>query len=127
MVSKYKHSLKTWRLYHKYILNEKQVNLCYTVALIAPCPILGPIKNGVITHVTRKGGGEVEIKCHANYTLFGSSRLSCINGEWSSSIPSCKGIFHSSNSHQSRSEKKRKSKFSRPPTGRHLVSCQLHM
>ncbi|XP_066021713.1 CUB and sushi domain-containing protein 1 isoform X2 [Pocillopora verrucosa] len=59
---------------------------------IAPCPILGPMRNGVITYVTRKGGGEVEIKCHANYTLSGSSRLSCINGEWSNSVPSCKAL-----------------------------------
>ena len=67
--------------------------------------MLGPVKNGVITHVTRKGGGEVEIKCHANYTLFGSSRLSCINGEWSSSIPSCKGMSHTCNFHWFRSKK----------------------
>ena len=85
---------------------KKWINYCYTVALIASCPILGPMRNGVITYVTRKGGGEVEIKCHANYTLSGSSRLSCINGEWSSSIPSCKGMSHTCDSHQSRSKEK---------------------
>ena len=86
---------------------EKKSKLCYTIALIAPCPILGPMRNGVITYVTRKGGGEVEIKCHANYTLSGSSRLSCINGEWSNSVPSCKGMSHTCDCHQSRSKKKK--------------------
>ena len=86
---------------------EKISKLCYTIALIAPCPILGPMRNGVITYVTRKGGGEVEIKCHANYTLSGSSRLSCINGEWSNSVPSCKGMSHTCDCHQSRSKKKK--------------------
>ena len=97
-------------------VEEKTSKLCYTVTLIASCPILGPIRNGVITHVTRKSGGEVEIKCRANYTLFGSSKLSCINGEWSSSIPSCKGMSHTCD-HQSRN-KKRKANFH----GLHLAS-----
>ena len=97
-------------------VEEKTSKLCYTVTLIASCPILGPIRNGIITHVTRKSGGEVEIKCRANYTLFGSSKLSCINGEWGSSIPSCKGMSHTCD-HQSRN-KKRKANFH----GLHLAS-----
>ncbi|XP_078348233.1 sushi, von Willebrand factor type A, EGF and pentraxin domain-containing protein 1-like [Oculina patagonica] len=59
---------------------------------IASCPVFGPIKNGIITYVTLKGGGEVEIKCRANYTLVGSPKLSCINGRWNGSLPSCKGL-----------------------------------
>ena len=55
--------------------------------------MFGSIKNGVITHVTLKEGGEVEIKCRTNYTLVGSPKLSCINGRWNDSLPSCKGWY----------------------------------
>ena len=49
------------------------------------------MKNGIITHVTLKDGGEVEIKCRTNYTLVGSPKLVCTNGKWNDSLPSCGG------------------------------------
>ena len=57
----------------------------------ASCPVLGSVKNGMVTHVTLKGGGEVEIKCQANYTLVGSATLVCSNGAWNDSLPNCSG------------------------------------
>ncbi|KAL9989280.1 hypothetical protein ACROYT_G003813 [Oculina patagonica] len=60
------------------------------ISCIASCPVLSSIKDGIITHVTLKEGGEVDIKCRTNYTLVGSSKLRCINGGWNDSLPSCK-------------------------------------
>ncbi|KAL9989294.1 hypothetical protein ACROYT_G003828 [Oculina patagonica] len=57
---------------------------------IASCPAVLSIKNGIITHVTLKEGGEIGIKCRTNYTLVGSPKLRCINGGWNDSLPSCK-------------------------------------
>ena len=45
------------------------------VVLVAKCPVLGQLKNGIITLVTLRNGGEVEIKCLTNYTLDGSSKI----------------------------------------------------
>ena len=59
----------------------------------ASCPVVGSIKNGIITPVTLKGGGEVGIKCHTNYTLVGSPKLICTNGRWNDSLPTCGGNF----------------------------------
>ena len=50
------------------------------------------IKNGIITHATLKDGGEVEIICRTNFTMVGSSKLTCIKGKWSDGLPSCKGL-----------------------------------
>ena len=33
------------------------------IVLVAKCPVLGQLKNGIITLVTLRNGGEVEIKC----------------------------------------------------------------
>ena len=57
----------------------------------ASCPVLGTLKNGIITHVTLRDGGEVEIKCLSNYTLDGSSKLICRKGRWNDSLPLCGG------------------------------------
>ncbi|KAJ7383520.1 hypothetical protein OS493_027686 [Desmophyllum pertusum] len=55
---------------------------------IASCPAFGSIKSGIITHVTLKGGGEVEIKCLTNYTLVGSpkTKLHKWKMEWHSTL-----------------------------------------
>ena len=60
--------------------------------IIASCPIIASINNGVITHVTLREGGEVEIKCRTDYTLVGPSKLRCIEGKWNDSLPLCKGL-----------------------------------
>jgi len=57
---------------------------------IASCPVIASIKNGIITHATLREGGEVEIKCRADYTLVGPSKLRCIEGKWNDSLPLCK-------------------------------------
>ena len=62
------------------------------VVLVAECPVLGQLKNGIITLVTLRNGGEVEIKCLTNYTLDGSSKIFCRNGKWSDSLPICGGL-----------------------------------
>jgi len=60
--------------------------------IIASCPVIASIKNGIITHATLREGGEVEIKCRADYTLVGPSKLRCIEGKWNDSLPLCKGL-----------------------------------
>ena len=60
--------------------------------IIASCPVVDSIKNGIITHATLKEGGEVEIACLTNFTLVGSAKLTCIKGKWSDNLPSCKGL-----------------------------------
>ena len=60
--------------------------------IIASCPVIASIKNGIITHATLKEGGEVEIKCRPDYTLVGPSKLRCIQGKWNGSLPLCKGL-----------------------------------
>ena len=42
--------------------------------IIASCPVIASLMNGIITHATLKEGGEVEIKCRPGYTLVGPSR-----------------------------------------------------
>ena len=63
------------------------------IVLVAKCPVLGQLKNGIITRVTLRNGGEVEINCLTNYTLDGSSKLFCRNGKWSDSLPTCGGVL----------------------------------
>ena len=58
--------------------------------IIASCPVIASLMNGIITHATLKEGGEVEIKCRPGYTLVGPSRLRCIEGKWNDSLPLCK-------------------------------------
>ena len=60
--------------------------------IIASCPVIASIKNGIITHVTLREGGEVEIKCRTDYILVGPSKLRCIQGKWNGSLPLCKGL-----------------------------------
>ena len=60
--------------------------------IIASCPVIASIKNGIITHATLREGGEVEIKCRPGYTLVGPSKLRCIEGKWNGSLPLCKGL-----------------------------------
>jgi len=57
---------------------------------IAYCPAIASIKNGIVTQATLRNGGEVGIKCRTDYTLVGPSKLTCIEGKWSGSLPSCK-------------------------------------
>ena len=63
------------------------------IVLVAKCPVLDQLKNGIITLVTLRNGGEVEIKCLTNYTLDGSSKIFCRNGKWSDSLPICGGLW----------------------------------
>ncbi|XP_073244376.1 P-selectin-like isoform X1 [Porites lutea] len=60
---------------------------------IAKCPALRQLKNGIITHVTLRNGGEVKIKCLTNYTLDGSSKRFCRKGKWSDGLPTCRGLW----------------------------------
>ena len=60
--------------------------------IIASCPVIASLMNGIITHATLKEGGEVEIKCRPDYTLVGPSKLRCIQGKWNGSLPLCKGL-----------------------------------
>ena len=61
-------------------------------SLIAYCPVITSIKNGIVTQATLRNGGEVGIKCRTDYTLVGPSKLRCIEGKWNDNLPSCKGF-----------------------------------
>lgn len=68
------------------------VKIVLLILIIASCPVIASIKNGIITHATLRDGGEVEIKCRPGYTLVGPSKLRCIEGKWHDSLPLCTGL-----------------------------------
>ena len=89
------HYTMTNAVFNKYIyticLHVKIIFLL--LLMIASCPVIASIMNGIITHATLREGGEVEVKCRPDYTLVGPSRLRCIEGKWNDSLPLCKGLY----------------------------------
>lgn len=54
------------------------------------CPVLSEPSHGTISSLAASHGTQVTVSCDDNYTLFGSSNLSCHCGSWSDEVGQCK-------------------------------------
>ena len=60
---------------------------------LAICKDPGVPQNGIRIGSSFEQGRSVTFLCNRNYTLIGSKSMVCGNGNWSSSLPQCKGKF----------------------------------
>ena len=59
------------------------------------CSRLQSPANGTLHGSDTSHGAKANFACFTGFDLFGSTTLTCNNGVWSSSAPTCKGKLHS--------------------------------
>jgi len=61
------------------------------IHLTESCPQLVAPSNGHCAPCSAISGQQAQFTCDDQYTLFGSSNITCLsNGQWSDTIPTCK-------------------------------------
>ena len=69
--------------------------ISYLSSFSASCDTLTALPNGKVNSNYLKHGSLAYFSCNTGFQLEGPKQITCIDGKWNSTSPTCKGLRHS--------------------------------